>query len=159
MIAVIALGSNMGDSKRLLSQALDALRALPQTQVCAVSSLYKTAPVGYTDQPDFFNAVAVVETELSPHALLGACLGIEAAMGRRRSFANAPRPLDLDLLLYQDVCLQSQELVLPHPRMLQRAFVLVPLSELFPSGEALGLSFAKALQSVDRNGISAPFPF
>ena len=159
MNAVIALGSNLGNSRETLRQALDAVAALPGTCVCAVSSLYRTAPVGYADQPDFLNAVATVETSLSAHALLGALLGIEAAMGRRRTFANAPRVVDLDLLLYQGVTLQSEELTLPHPRMHQRAFVLVPLAELFPQGEALGFAFGGFLQTLSRDGIGDPMPW
>lgn len=154
MNAVIALGSNLGNSRETLRQALDAVAALPGTRVCAVSSLYRTSPVGYADQPDFLNAVAAVETSLSAHALLGALLGIEAALGRRRTFANAPRVVDLDLLLYQNTALQTAELTLPHPRMHQRAFVLVPLAELFPQGEALGFAFGSFLQALSRDGVS-----
>lgn len=159
MKAVIALGSNLGDSLSLLRAALDALDALPGTRVTAVSSLYRTAPVGYADQPDFLNAAAVLETGLSPRALLGALLGVEAALGRRRTFANAPRPIDLDLLLYEGACEQTPELTVPHPRMAERAFVLVPLAELFPAGEALGFPVAQALARADRSGVGAPMPF
>ena len=156
MNAVVALGSNLGDSIQTLRQAVQALQALPGTQVCAVSSVYRTVPVGYADQPDFYNAVVALQTSLSPHALLGACLGIEATLGRKRSFANAPRTLDLDLLWYADTVMQSTELTLPHPRMLQRAFVLVPLAQLFPQGQLSDFSFAEALAQVDQSGISAP---
>ena len=156
MNAVVALGSNLGDSRSVLKQALEAISALPGTRVYAVSSLYRTAPVGYADQPDFLNAVAALETTLTPHALLGALLGIEAAMGRRRTFANAPRVIDLDLLLYQDFSLQTAELTVPHPRMHQRAFVLVPLAELFPQETVLDFDFAPFLQALPRDGISAP---
>lgn len=139
--AVLGLGGNLGDRADNLHAALDALAHLPNTDVVAVSSLYETAPVGYADQPDFYNLVAVVETALSPRALLGGCLGIEAALGRVRTFRNAPRVVDIDVLLYEGVASDDAELTLPHPRMMERAFVLVPLSELFPNGEALGVSF------------------
>lgn len=140
--AVLGLGGNLGDRKGNLEAALDALGHLPDTAVVAVSSLYETAPVGYADQPDFYNIVAVVETALSPRALLGSCFGIEAALGRVRTFRNAPRVVDIDVLLYEGVASDDAELTLPHPRMMERAFVLVPLAELFPNGEALGVPFS-----------------
>lgn len=140
--AVLGLGSNLGDRVDYLRQALDALALLPGTSVTAVSSVYETAPVGYADQPDFYNLVAVVQTELSPRALLGGCLGIEAALGRQRTFRNAPRVVDIDLLLMEGVTSDDPELILPHPRMMERAFVLVPLAELFPDRVALGVPFS-----------------
>jgi len=123
----VALGSNLGDRLEYMQRAIDALAALPGTSVPAVSPVYETDPVGYADQGPFLNAAMAVRTELSPRALLGACLGIEAALGRRRADANGPRVIDLDLLEYGDVRLMSAELALPHPRMLGSAFVLRPL--------------------------------
>lgn len=140
--AVLGLGANLGDRAENLRAALDALAHLPQTSVVAVSSLYETAPVGYADQPNFYNLVAVVETGLSPRALLGGCLGIEAALGRVRTFRNAPRVVDIDLLLMEGVTSDDAELTLPHPRMMERTFVLVPLAELFPDNVALGVPFS-----------------
>ena len=118
MRAALGLGSNQGDSRGYLRAALDSLDALCGTRVTAVSSLYRTAPVGYADQPDFYNAVAEVETSLSPRALLGACLGIEAALGRVRTFRKAPRVIDVDLLFMEDVRSADPELTLPHPRVM-----------------------------------------
>ena len=141
MRAVLGLGGNLGDRAENLRAALDALAHLPGTAVTAVSSIYETAPVGYADQPDFYNLVAVVETELSPHALLGGCLGIEAALGRVRTFRNAPRVVDIDVLLIEGFTSDEEELTVPHPRMMERAFVLVPLKELFSDNIALGTSF------------------
>lgn len=141
MRAVLGLGGNLGDRTEYLHAALDALAHLPGTAVTAVSSIYETAPVGYADQPDFYNLVAVVETSLSPRALLGGCLGIEAALGRVRTFRNAPRVVDIDVLLIEGVTSSDPELTVPHPRMMERAFVLVPLRELFPDGVALGVPF------------------
>ena len=132
MKAVIGLGTNTGDRAVNLQAAVDALSLLPGTRVTVISPVYETEPVGYADQPDFLNAVACVETELSPRALLGACLGIEAALGRVRLFKNGPRIIDLDLLLYEGVTLQTDELTLPHPRMHLRRFVLEPLAEIIP---------------------------
>lgn len=141
MRAVLGLGGNLGDRAANLSAAVKALEHLPGTRVTALSSLYETAPVGYADQPDFLNRVAVVETSLSPRALLGSCLGIEAALGRVRGRRFGPRVVDIDLLLYEGVASGDPELTLPHPRMMERAFVLVPLAELFPDHVALGIPF------------------
>jgi 2-amino-4-hydroxy-6-hydroxymethyldihydropteridine diphosphokinase len=130
--AYIGLGANLGDPGKQLVAALEALRAIPATRLARHSSFYRSAPMGYADQPDFVNAVAEIETELAPRALLDALLGIEKTLGRSRSFANAPRTLDLDLLLYGDVVLSEPGLHLPHPRMHTRAFVLAPLAEIAP---------------------------
>ncbi len=130
MTAYIGLGSNLGDRWSTLRAAVCQLRALGR--VTAVSSLYETEPVGYLDQPWFLNAVVILETALEPQELLQCLLGIERALGRRRSFPNAPRTLDLDLLLYDAVVIASEDLVVPHPRLHERAFVLIPLLELAP---------------------------
>ena len=132
--ALLGLGANLGDREATLTAAAAAVNALPATRVIASSSLYETAPWGYTDQPDFLNAVLKIETELSPQALLGALLGIEAMAGRRRSFPNAPRPLDMDLLMMEGVRSATAELMLPHPRMAERGFVLVPAAEVCADG-------------------------
>jgi 2-amino-4-hydroxy-6-hydroxymethyldihydropteridine diphosphokinase len=131
--AFVALGSNLGDPEKNVRQAIAALAELPQSQLVCSSSLYRTAPVDAADQPDFINAVALMSTELAPQALLAALLEIESRFGRERSFRNAPRTLDLDLLLYDAQHMSEPGLVLPHPRMHQRAFVLVPLLELAPA--------------------------
>ena len=149
--AVLAFGTNQGDRADYLRRALAAVGALPHTEVTAVSSVYETDPVGYTDQPDFYNMLAVVRTALSPRALLGACLGIEAALGRVRTFANAPRVIDVDLLLMEGETAADAELTLPHPRMWERGFVMVPLCELFPEKHACGVDFAGV--SVDKSGV------
>lgn len=141
MRAVLGLGANIGEPLVALRAAVEALGRLPHTTVTAVSSVYQTAPVGYTDQPEFYNIVLTAETALTPHALLGGCLGIEAALGRVRTFRNAPRVVDIDLLLYEGYTEETEELTVPHPRMQERAFVLVPLAELFPDGAALGVPF------------------
>ncbi|MEO1767134.1 2-amino-4-hydroxy-6-hydroxymethyldihydropteridine diphosphokinase [Thiobacter aerophilum] len=131
-LAFIALGSNLAEPANQVTRALVELARLPHTRLIARSSLYRTAPVGYLDQPDFINAVASVETMLPPRALLDALLGLEHAFGREREFRNAPRILDLDLLLYGDLVLHEEGLTLPHPRMHERAFVLAPLLEIAP---------------------------
>ena len=128
-LAWVALGGNLGDARQSVQQALQALDALPQTRLEAASSLYRTAPVDASG-PDFINAVARLRTSLAPLALLQALQGLEQQAGRERPYRNAPRTLDLDVLLYSGVRQQTPELELPHPRMLQRAFVLVPLAEI-----------------------------
>lgn len=157
--ALLGLGANLGDRVDTLSRAVAALSALPRTRVVRVSSLYETAPVGYTNQPDFLNAVAELETTLSPHTLLGGCLGIEAALGRLRTFPNAPRVVDIDLLRYDDRAYADSDLILPHPRMGERAFVLVPLSELFPERQVDGWDFSPLLTEVSGQEIRLFGPF
>lgn len=130
--AYIALGSNLNNPLSQIQQAYKNISHLPGTNLLKCSSLYKTAPVGYLDQPDFINAVAKINTVLSPLELLEQLLKIEQRHGRVRKSLNAPRTLDLDLLLYDNLQLQIETLTLPHPRMLQRAFVLYPLMEIAP---------------------------
>jgi 2-amino-4-hydroxy-6-hydroxymethyldihydropteridine diphosphokinase len=130
--AYIALGSNVGDPAAQVRAAFGELGALPRTSLRDHSSLYRSAPVGYLDQPDFINAVARLETMLDPRALLDAVLAIEHRHGRERTFPNAPRTLDLDIILYGDLTVQGPGLTIPHPRMHERAFVLVPLAEIAP---------------------------
>lgn len=130
--AYVGLGSNLSVPLEQLRSALAALEALPGTSVLKVSSFYRTAPVGHAAQPDFVNAVAAIETSLAPHALLEALLAIERRHGRIRTEPNGPRTLDLDLLVYGKVRADEPGLSLPHPRMHERAFVMVPLAEIAP---------------------------
>ncbi|NWG31962.1 MAG: 2-amino-4-hydroxy-6-hydroxymethyldihydropteridine diphosphokinase [Rhodocyclaceae bacterium] len=132
-IAYVALGANLGDPVKTVRAALAALREMPDARLLASSSLYRTAPVGLKHQPDFINAVAMIESALPPLELLANLFAIEARFGRVRSVRNAPRTLDLDLLLCGDLVLDSPELTLPHPRMTERAFVLAPLAEIAPT--------------------------
>ncbi len=129
-IAFIGIGTNMGDRALNIKNATNALKHLPETTVLEVSNIYETEPWGLKEQPNFLNGVIKVSTSLSPNALLGALLGIEAAMGRVREVKNGPRVLDLDLLIYDNVNLSSAELTLPHPYIMEREFVLKPLTEL-----------------------------
>jgi 2-amino-4-hydroxy-6-hydroxymethyldihydropteridine diphosphokinase len=130
--AYVALGANLGNPTAAVLAAFAALANLPESRVARCSSLYRTAPVGILSQPDFVNAVAVLETTLPPEALLDALLDIEARFGRVRRERNGPRTLDLDLLLYDDIELDLPRLTLPHPRLHLRAFVLLPLAEVAP---------------------------
>jgi len=128
--AYIGLGSNLSEPKRQLASALQALAQLPDTRVRAVSSFYRSAPIGFADQPDFVNAVAWVETTLEPRPLLEHLLAIETRHGRVRARRDGPRTLDLDLLAHGQARFDEPGLTLPHPRMHERAFVLVPLAEI-----------------------------
>jgi len=130
--AFIALGANLEGPLTQIRNAFAELGELPKTRLIARSSLYRSAPVGNVNQPDFINAVAKLETTLPPRELLAALLEIERRHGRLREFPNAPRTLDLDLLLYGDLIHHEHGLTLPHPRMHQRAFVLSPLLEVAP---------------------------
>ena len=130
MKAYLGIGTNIGDRMKNLQDAIDSLNLLPMTTVTDVSNVYETDPVGYDDQDDFLNIVVEVETELNPDNLLGAALGIEAGLGRVRIIKNGPRIIDVDLLLYGNETKDTKTLVLPHPRMMERNFVLKPLLDL-----------------------------
>jgi 2-amino-4-hydroxy-6-hydroxymethyldihydropteridine diphosphokinase len=154
-IAYIGLGSNMEDPHSQLQRAFVDLEGLPETRLVARSSLYRSAPLGCPDhsdmssqpgsanQPDFVNAVAKIATSLTPQALLQALLQIEHQHGRERTFRNAPRTLDLDVLLYDDVQLHEHGLTIPHPQMHLRAFVLLPLLEIEPDVGIPGVGQAR----------------
>jgi 2-amino-4-hydroxy-6-hydroxymethyldihydropteridine diphosphokinase len=148
-IAFIGLGSNLEDPSSQLQRAFVDLEGLPDTRLVARSSLYRSAPLGCPDQPDlssqpdFVNAVAKISTKLKPQALLQALLNIEHQHGRERTFRNAPRTLDLDVLLYDDVQLHEHGLTIPHPQMHLRAFVLQPLLEIAPDVSIPGVGQAQ----------------
>ncbi|MDR2925462.1 MAG: 2-amino-4-hydroxy-6-hydroxymethyldihydropteridine diphosphokinase [Azoarcus sp.] len=132
--AYIGFGANLGNPFAILPSVLKTLAALPETRLAACSSYYRSAPQGVIgQQPDYINAVIALDTGLSPQTLLDKLLAIESAFGRRRTAALAPRPLDLDLLLHGETVMQSPALTLPHPRMHERAFVLLPLTEIAPA--------------------------
>lgn len=152
-IAYLGLGANLGDAAQQLARAVDALGHVPMLSVEAISPYYVTAPVGYLDQPDFTNMCIRVETQLSPEALLGACLGVEAALGRERSFRNAPRVIDIDVLLYEGCQCKTEELTLPHPRMFERAFALVPLCDVLAPDSSYAQAVSMALERVGTEGV------
>jgi len=129
-IAYLGLGSNLGDRKQNLAQALELVSQ--QVVMEQLSSIYETEPVGYKRQPLFLNAVCRISTELSPEQLLGLAKGIEIKLGRIPGFHNAPRLIDIDILFYGEEVVSSRELTIPHPRLAERAFVLVPLAEIAP---------------------------
>ncbi len=132
-IAYLGLGTNLGDRQANIQAALQKLADLPTIQLMRVSSLYETAPVGVTNQPDFLNLVVAARTSLAPQALLDSLLHIENQMGRTRTQRWGPRVIDLDLLLYGDAQVALPGLTVPHPRLRERAFVVVPLAEIAPN--------------------------
>jgi 2-amino-4-hydroxy-6-hydroxymethyldihydropteridine diphosphokinase len=143
--AFIALGSNLDNPAAHIARALREIAALPDTELVHTSSLYESAPVGYSTQPNFINAVAEIETALAPRALLDHLLRVEQSHGRRREFPNAPRTLDLDILLYGEDVIREPGLAIPHPRMHERAFVMVPLAEIAPDAFIPGAGTAREL--------------
>jgi 2-amino-4-hydroxy-6-hydroxymethyldihydropteridine diphosphokinase len=149
--AYVGLGANIGEPRRQLQDALKELGALPKTRVTATSSFYRSAPVGYLDQPEFLNAVARLDSELSAEQLLEHLQKIEERQGRERPFTGAPRTLDLDLLLYGDAVVATPRLTLPHPRMHERAFVLEPLTEIAPDIAIPGRGAARELLAACRD--------
>ena len=149
-VAFVGLGANLGEPRRQLEEALLALDAIAHTRLVKTSSLYRTDPVGFAAQPPFVNAVAQLETGLPAERLLAELQAIEARHGRERSFPNAPRTLDLDLLLFGEATIDTAELKVPHPRMHERAFVLVPLLEIAPQAEIPGRGPARGFMKSDK---------
>jgi 2-amino-4-hydroxy-6-hydroxymethyldihydropteridine diphosphokinase len=144
-VAYVGMGANLGEPRTQLLAAWDALGRIADTHAIARSSLYRSAPIGYADQPAFLNCVAKLETALPAHALLAQLQQIERDLGRVRSFRNAPRTIDLDLLLYGSETIDTPGLTLPHPRMHERAFVLAPLLELDAGAKIPGRGSAAEL--------------
>ncbi len=153
--AFIALGGNVGDVRATFERAIAMLYRDQSVRLTARSSDYRTPPWGVTDQPPFINAVIGVTTDLEPHPLLSRMQDCERALGRDRTKERhwGPRTIDLDLLLYDDRIINDETLTLPHPRMLERAFVLVPLAEIAPDRVIGGVRARDALASIDAEGI------
>ncbi|MCM3719851.1 2-amino-4-hydroxy-6-hydroxymethyldihydropteridine diphosphokinase [Fictibacillus phosphorivorans] len=130
--AYLSIGSNMGDREGLLKKSIELLNQYPDIFIEKVSSIYETDPVGFTEQPLFLNVAIKLKTSLSPQALLSKMHEVEDHLDRKRVQKWGPRTIDLDILLYNSVSIQTEDLEIPHPRMLERAFVLIPLSEIAP---------------------------
>ena len=128
--AYIGLGTNIGDREANLREALNELKALPENKIVSISSIYETDPVGYLDQGKFLNMAVCINTTLSADSLLAACMEIEQKLGRKREIRWGPRTIDLDILLYNQENIVTKNLIVPHPRMLERAFVVIPLVEI-----------------------------
>lgn len=130
--AFISIGSNIGERHQYLQDAIEALNSRSDTTIEKVSSIYETEPVGYTDQASFLNVVISINTSLSAEQLLIACQQIEQELGRERTIRWGPRTVDLDILLYNEEIIETEVLIVPHPRMAERSFVLIPLLEIAP---------------------------
>ena len=149
----LGLGSNLGDRRSFLDSAISAL--VPALRVSRLSPIYETDPWGYSDQDDFLNMVVEAETDLGPKQLLVFLKGIEVKLGRQPRFRNGPREIDIDILIYDDQILNEAGLRIPHPRMQERAFMLVPLTDLAPGLSIPGLdkTVAELLSNLDTSGI------
>ena len=149
----LALGSNLGDRRGNLAAALQRLRDV--VEICAVSSIYETDPAGYLDQPRFFNIACSGKTRLTPPELLRYAKEIEVVIGRQPTFRNGPRPIDIDIIFYDDLHIIQDDLIIPHPRMAERAFVLVPLVEIAPQvvDPTSGQTVQELLQGVSQEGV------
>ncbi len=145
---VLGLGTNMGERIENLKNAVDALNHIPQTAVQRLSAVYETSPVGYARQQDFYNCAVLCESALEPHEMLGVCLGIESGLGRVRNFKNGPRIIDIDLLLAEEKIIKTPNLIVPHPHIRERLFVLLPMLDLFDSGVAFGFDFAAEIGKI-----------
>ncbi|RUW21671.1 2-amino-4-hydroxy-6-hydroxymethyldihydropteridine diphosphokinase [Mesorhizobium sp. M1E.F.Ca.ET.041.01.1.1] len=152
-VVYLSLGGNLGDPAKSMAAALRMLDGDDRTRVTAVSSLYRTPPWGKLDQPDFLNAAAAIETALSPRALLDLCLDVERRLKRVREERWGPRLIDIDILVFGDRVIHQTGLEVPHPRMLERAFVLAPLAEIAPGLAVGGRSVSERLGAVDASGI------
>ena len=154
LTAYLGLGANLGDRLANMREAIRLVERDGSCRVTARSSVYETKPVGVTDQPDFLNAVIAIRTSLSPRDLLNLCKSIENEMGRVRTNKWGPRVIDIDILLCGDAPVRDDDLVIPHPEMIGRAFVLVPLAEIAPDVEVgPGLTARAAAARVDREGV------
>jgi 2-amino-4-hydroxy-6-hydroxymethyldihydropteridine diphosphokinase len=152
----LGIGSNLGNKRANLDRAVELLASNPRIDIVAVSTFYETAPVGYSDQPDFLNGVLMIETDLSPHELLTAILETENQMGRKRTIRWGPRVIDVDILLYDAEKVDQDGLQIPHPRMMERRFVLEPLAEIasdlvLPDGRTALQAFQDLLAKEQEN--------
>lgn len=153
--AVLCLGTNIGNRLENLKRAIEALSLLIDTKIVKTSEIYETEPFETPDeQQNFYNCCVMLETELSPEMLMGACLGIEAKMGRLRPYKNSPRVMDIDIILIENEIRSEKNLILPHPRFLERAFVMIPLLDIFPDGNAFGIDFKSQLNLLDTSGVN-----
>jgi len=153
--ALAALGGNVGDVRTTLDRAIAALCDGHEVRLIARSADYRTPPWGVADQPPFVNLCIGVETGLTPHELLARAQGVERALGRQRATERrwGPRPIDIDLIAYDDLALDTPDLTLPHPRLFERAFVLVPLAEIAAERFIAGVTVREALARIDATGV------
>ncbi len=150
---ILGIGTNIGDRKENIENAVKALSLVPKTEVLRQSAIYETEPVGYAEQESFYNSCVEIESALEPNEVLGVCLGIEAGFGRIRELKDGPRIIDLDIILAENEKIDSENLTVPHPRFKERRFVLIPLLELFPDGSAYGVEFKSSLLGIKGQSI------
>jgi 2-amino-4-hydroxy-6-hydroxymethyldihydropteridine diphosphokinase len=150
---VLSVGTNIGDKKQNIENAIESLNLIPNTRVIKCSAIYETEPVGYAEQDDFYNAVILVESSFEPNEMLGICMGIESALGRIRTIKNGPRIIDLDVIFAENNIVNTTNLTIPHPRYNERKFVLVPMLDLFPDGNVFGTNFAHYIDQIDNQDI------
>lgn len=149
----LSLGSNIGDKLNHLNEAIKMIGEVENIKLVAKSSLYETEPVGYLDQDLFMNAVVEIETSLEPYDVLKHCMEIEQELKRKRIIRWGPRTMDIDVLLYDDIKMNDTELTIPHPRMKERAFVMVPLAEIWEQGRIDDISVLDYISKMDVEGI------
>lgn len=154
MRALLGLGTNLGDREDNLARAFSGIEKLGKTKVLAISNVYETAPFDViSEQADYLNCCVLIDTELEPLELLRRCLKLESDLGRVRLEYHGARTMDIDLLVCENFKSDTPELTVPHPEILRRAFVMVPMSDIFPTHNALGLDFAQAYHDVDKSGV------
>jgi len=158
-ITYLCLGSNLGNKSRNLERAIEAMP--PYVEALLVSSIYETAPWGYTDQPAFLNQIVKAGTDLTPHQLLAEVKWIESKLDRQPTFRYGPRSIDVDILLYDELVLTTEKLTIPHPRLAERAFALVPLAEIAPDlvHPVLKKTIKELLSSIDRSDVRPVSPY
>ena len=158
--AYLSLGSNIGDRLALLQAAIAYIMDEPNINLVAVSSVYETEPVDYLQQPEFLNIVCCIHTRLSPEDLLRFTQGVESNLGRRRTILRGPRTIDIDILCYDDIQMHTECLTIPHPRMMERAFVIIPLRQIaphldLPQIQEQGVNYFVEIEPIrDENGLS-----
>ncbi len=150
---ILSIGTNIGDRMKNIIRSIDAINSIPYTDVIAKSSVYRTQPVGYARQDDFYNVCVEVESQLEPGEMLGVCLGIEAGFGRIRAIPNGPRIMDIDIIFAENYTCHSRNLIIPHPRYSERRFVLQPLLEMYPGGEVYGIRFGDYIDSIEGQAV------
>lgn len=152
--AVLSLGSNLGDREFYLKSAVEDLKNIPGIELVSISSVYETEPFGVSgSQGKYLNCCVLIKTSLPPFALLGVCLGIETKLGRQRPYRFAPRTIDIDIIFYENEIINDENLTLPHPRMGERAFVLVPMMDILPEGKFKSFDFGNKISKCDNLSI------
>ena len=153
--AILSLGSNLGDRLLFLQSAIKKIGEIAGVELIEVSSFYETKPWGVSEQQNrYLNCCLKIKTELDPFSLLESCLKVESDLGRTRPYKFAPRTVDIDIIAYGNLVVNEENLIIPHPRFKQRAFVLIPMEELCPNGSFCGVDFSSALQKCDREEVS-----